>query len=74
MGTLPEDPAHMIMETAPLIHTGHLLHKTILLRLRNVVNLPNTQKCIQRGKQNVEPKEHTPPPPIKTHEKYPRKN
>ena len=44
----------------PLSPIGHLLHKTVLPRLGNVVGLCNTQKQLETGNQNGETKKHTP--------------
>ena len=52
--------AQVIRETELLSPTGHILHKATLPRLRDIVDLPNTQKQIQTGSKNEETKTHVP--------------
>lgn len=48
----------VIRKIAPLDHIGHLLHKAIWQRPRDIGDLHNTYKQTQRDSQNSETKKH----------------
>ena len=48
--TFLEHLDQVVRETAPPGPTGNLIHKATILRLRDIVDLPNKQKKIQRGR------------------------
>ena len=54
-----EHPARVSRETAPLGSTGHLC-KVILLRLKYIAALPNTEKQTQKSSQNRDTNKHVP--------------